>query len=400
MSVAPHAPHAPHAPRHLAEELRAYRRLDLDVVRAEGVELVLASGARVLDLYGGHCVNSLGAGDPGLGRALAAQWQRLSFTTNLLEHAARGEFLAAFGALLPALGGGDTWQVFCSNSGAEANENALKLALAASGRSQVVCFEGGFHGRSAAAAAVSDKPAAFPHAPFDVVRLPWSDSAAAQAAIDARTAAVILEPIQSLAGVREPAPGFLAGLRQACDEAGALLIFDEVQTASGRLGVPFAAQHFGVLPDALTTAKGAAGGLPIGLTVVRASLAQRCPEGLLGSTFGGAPLVLAAAAEVARRVAAPGFLEQVRASAEALRAAARVGPVRALRGAGLLLGLELEAGHSARSLRERLLAGGVLTGLCDDPQVLRLCPPLTLEPEHAARFGAALRAACALEPSG
>jgi acetylornithine/succinyldiaminopimelate/putrescine aminotransferase len=371
-------------------EYRAYKRLPVPIASARGCEIVLSDGRRVLDLYGGHCVNTLGAGDPELGALVARQWEELSFTTNLLHHGARQAFLDAFAPNLPP---GD-WQVFCSNSGAEANENALKIALAATGRSKVVYFDGAFHGRTAAAAAVSDtKTAAFPKAPFTAVKLPWGDADAARRAIDGATAAVLLEPIQSLAGVRVPPPGFLEALRAACGDTGALLVFDEVQTGNGRLGAPWAAQHYRVNPDVFTTAKGAAGGLPIGLTVLAAELAARLPENLLGSTFGGGPLALAAAALTARRIAAPGFLERVRKTSEALTRAASRPPVRQVRGAGLLLGLVLEDGVSGAKLRDALLAHGVLVGTSDDPGVLRLAPPLTLEPSAASRFSAALDAA-------
>ncbi len=365
-------------------ELPAYRRLPLPVVAAEGCDLVLADGRRVLDLYGGHCVNTLGAGDPGLGAVLARQWQRLSFATNLLEHAAREEFLAA---AAPGLPPGD-WRLFCSNSGAEANENALKMALAATGRATVACFTGAFHGRTAAAAALSEGGGGFPTAPFRVERLPWGEPPR----LPADCAAVLVEPIQSLAGVVEPPPGWLQALRAACDARGAWLVFDEVQTGNGRLGSPWAAQALGVVPDAFTTAKGAAGGLPVGLTFLRAELAGRLPAGLLGSTFGGGPLVLAAAAEVARRILAPGFLERVRAASTALRRAALTpgSPVVAVRGRGLLLGLLLRPGLAAPAVRDALLAAGVLAGTTRNPRVLRLTPPLVLPPERAAELAAAL----------
>lgn len=366
-------------------EFPAYARLPLVPAAARGCALHDAAGAELLDLYGGHCVNALGAGDAGLGAALAEQWRRLSFTTNLLPLPERDAFLAALAPSMPP----GSWRVFCSNSGAEANENALKIALAATGRARVACFRGAFHGRTAAAAAVSDKTASgFPSTPFEVLRLPWG----ATDGIDERVAAVILEPIQSLAGVVEPPPGFLAALRGACDAAGALLIFDEVQTGSGRLGAPWAAQHYGVTPDLFTTAKGAGGGFPLGLSFARAELAERTPEGLLGSTFGGGPLALRAATEVARRVAAPGLLAQVRASSALLRQAAGRGPIEAVRGAGLLLGLVTAPATSARELRDALLARGILAGTCGDPRVLRLCPPLTLRPEQAERLLAVLDA--------
>jgi acetylornithine/succinyldiaminopimelate/putrescine aminotransferase len=370
------------------EEIDVYPRLAVPVQSARGCELVLADGRSVLDLYGGHCVNTLGAGDRGLERVIAKQWRKLSFATNLLDHEARAEFLRAFEPTLPALPTGETWRVFCSNSGAEANENALKLALDATQRSAVVTFGGAFHGRTAAAAAVTDGKKAFPKTPFEVRRVPFG-LPDALSVIDADVAAVILEPIQSLAGVVDPPVGFLEALRSACERVGAALVFDEVQTGNGRLGSFWAAQHFGVLPDVFTTAKGAAGGLPIGLTVARERFTRHAKHGTLGSTFGGGPLVLAAAAEVARRLAASGFLANVRASSAALVAASRRGPIVAVRGAGLLLGLVLEEGLVAATVRDQLLERGVLVGTSNDPRVLRLSPPLTLSPNQAERLALA-----------
>jgi acetylornithine/succinyldiaminopimelate/putrescine aminotransferase len=372
-------------------EIDAYVRLPIRVTSAEGNELLLEDGRRVLDLYGGHCVNTLGAGDAGLGRAIAEQWSRLSFATNLLDHAPRRAFLAAFERNLPENGEG--WSVFASNSGAEANENALKLALAFTKRRKVVFFKGAFHGRTAAAAAVTDsKLAAFPTTPFEAVKLPWNDVEMAGKAIDNSVGAVLLEPYQSLAGVTEPTAEFLATLRALCDRSGALLVFDEVQTGNGRLGTPWASQHLGVVPDVFTTAKGAAGGLPIGLTVARTRVASSVPGKLFGSTFGGGPVVLAAAAEVARRIAQPGFLENVRATSSALRQAAMRGPIERVRGAGLLLGLVVQPEITAAKVRDQLLEQGVLVGTSDDPQVLRLSPALTLRPADVARLARALDA--------
>ena len=368
-------------------EWPAYARIEHPALVASGSELVLGDGRSVLDLYGGHCVNTLGAGHEGLLDAISTQWRSLSFTTNLLDHATRGRFLDAFEPNLPP---GD-WSVFLSNSGSEANENALKAALLATGRRAVVCFDGAFHGRTAGAAAVSDaKFPSFPSTPFEVRRVPFGDADAAAGAIDGDVGAVIVEPIQSLAGVIDPPPGFLAALRDACDRAGALLVFDEVQTGNGRLGVPWASQHFDVVPDLFTTAKGAAGGLPIGVTVATNAVVDRVPGGHFGSTFGGGPTVLAAATVIARAVGAPDHGERVTRCAEALREASMKGPVTGIRGAGLLLGLELDEDVSAVSVRDALLERGILVGLCCDPRVLRLSPPLDLDPARAAALGDAL----------
>lgn len=371
-------------------ELDMYARLPLDVRRTEGCELVLADGRRVLDLYGGHCVNTLGGGAPEVALAIVEQWERMSFVTNLLDHGPRADFLAAFGRNLPE----GQWRVFLSNSGAEANENALKAALLATGRGAVIAFEGAFHGRTAAAAAITDDAKlAFPSAPFEVRRAPWGDLAAVERLCDERVGAIVLEPIQSLAGVACPPPGFLEGLRAIASARGAALVFDEVQTASGRTGEPWAAQRYRVTPDVLTTAKGAAGGLPIGITVLSRAIAAKLAPGALGSTFGGGPTVLAAAAAVARRVGDASFLANVRAASSALREAAKRGPVAEVRGGGLLLGLVLREGFTARGVRDALLEECVLVGTSNDPRVLRLSPPLTIRPEEAARLARAFERA-------
>lgn len=368
-------------------ELPAYQRLPVDPVSASGDRLSLSNGEELLDLYGGHCVNTLGAGHAGLLSELSAQWRQLSFATNLLPLRARARFLAALEPLLPA----GRWAAFLSNSGAEANENALKAALSATGRGAILCFEGAFHGRTAAATWASDvKYRGFPRPPFEVRRVPFGDLRALEAALDTEVAGAILEPIQSLAGVVDPPAGFLERLRERCTAVGAALIFDEVQTGNGRLGTPFAAQYFDVLPDAITTAKGVAGGLPVGLTLFSAALVERMDPKLCGSTFGGGPLALTAAAYIAEHIGRPGFLENVRAASEAFRAAAAAGPVARVRGAGLLLGLELEPGLEAKTVQLRLLEQGVFVGTSNHPRVLRLSPSLTISPSEAAQLGRAL----------
>ena len=369
------------------KELEVYFRLPAPVASGHGDEITLEDGRTLLDLYGGHCVNTLGAGDTSVLESVSGQWNTLSFATNMFATGTREEFLEAYGKILPD---GD-WRIFLSNSGAEANENALKVALSATGRDKVLCFDGAFHGRTASAEAVSDaKNRAFPRAPFEVVRIPFGDAAALQATLDDTFAAVITEPIQSMAGVVDPPEGWLEALRELCTNHGVALCFDEVQTGNGRLGTPFASQSFGVVPDVFTTAKGAAAGLPVGITVISEEFAQRIGSGLFGSTFGGGPTVLAAATHVANVIAEGGLLENVKAARAALEAAAQNGPVACTRGRGLLMGLELEPGVAAKDVRDALFEAGCLVGTSGDPSVLRLLPPLTLNPQSAARLATAL----------
>ncbi len=363
-------------------EFPAYKRLPGVLVSATNCRLTWEDDKEMLDLYGGHCVNSLGAGSNDVAEALAVQWTRLSFTTNLIQHDGRSKFLEAWEPLMPE----GEWQVFASNSGAEANENILKWALQTTKRKVVVCYEGAFHGRTAAADAVSHGEGAFPNAPFEVRRLPWGSTDG----IDADVAAVILEPIQSLAGVVDPPQDFLESLRELCTETGAWLLFDEVQTGNGRLGTVWASQLYGVIPDGFSTAKGVAGGMPLGLSFLEASLAAKVPGGVSGATFGGNPMSLAGSRVVAGKLAEPGFLEHVHKLSSAFKELVGVGPVTGIRGKGLLLGLELQDSVTASEVRDALFEAGVLVGTSRDPHVLRLSPPLNLPLSAVSELGDAL----------
>jgi len=277
------------------------------------------------------------------------------------------------------------------NSGAEANENALKLAFKTPARTRVVAVEGAFHGRSAAAAAVtwgSEKWYGFPRKPFEVSFVSPQEPAALAHKIDERTAAMIVEPVQGVAGAVDLPADFLAEARRLTRERGALLIFDEVQCGMGRTGRPFAADHYGVTPDMLTTAKGLAGGFPAGALLTTQALAAGLQVGELGTTFGGGPMACAAIAAVLDAIRDEGLLENVRALSDRIRASCRVGPVTAIQGAGFLLGLVCS--RPAREVQALLLDRDILAGTSADPRVLRLLPPYVLEPEHVDRLAAAL----------
>ena len=373
--------------RHLAQ---VYGQLPVEPVSGRGAYLRCADGRRLLDLYGGHAVCSLGYGHPKVLEALRAQAGELMFTSNLnaLRVRARAaEKLAGF-----APDGLD--RVFFVNSGAEANENALRLACRMTGRGRVVALEHGFHGRSAAAAAVTwrarERWYGFPRAPFDVVFAPRDDAARAAAAIDDETAAVILEPIQGIAGAYPLESAFVRTLRAACDRHGALLIADEVQCGMGRSGKPFAIQHTGVVPDLLTTAKALGAGFPCGALLIRRDLGDQLRIGDMGSTFGGGPLACAVIEAVLDAIREEGLLERVARREAEIRERCVAGPVLSIRGRGMLLGLECRT--SAREVRDGLIERGVLAGTSADPAWLRLMPPLTLGASEVAELAAALRA--------
>ena len=383
MSVATHEIAAVGA--HLNE---VYPMLPFTPVRGVGVWLENAAGRRILDLYGGHAVAALGYGHRDLSDALARQSRDLVFQTNALPLKIRDEAaekLAAFGP--PGLG-----RVFFVNSGAEANENALRLAFKVTGRSKIVAMEGSFHGRTAAAAAVthgSEKWYGFPRTPFDVQFVPRNDPKALAAAVDSSTAAVIIEPVQGLAGAFDFAPEFLHAIRAACDKAGALYIIDEVQTGMGRLGAPFGAQLYNVRPDLLTVAKGLGGGFPCGAVLMPNSIAADLKAGALGTTFGGGPVACAAIKTVIEVIERDNLLANVREVSAAIRATCKVGPVESIQGQGFLLGLRTRP--KAAAVRDALLARDILAGTSADPHVLRLLPPLILSTEHVQRLASALK---------
>jgi acetylornithine/succinyldiaminopimelate/putrescine aminotransferase len=281
-----------------AEEARwllpVYAHTPVEPVRGAGALLWTRDGRELIDFYGGHAVALLGYRHPRLLAALAAQAESLFFQSNSVPLAVR----ARAARRLVGFGPEGLGRAFLVNSGAEANENALRLALRATGRTRVVALEGAFHGRTAAAAAVShggERWYGFPWAPFDVAFVPRGDLAALEAALaaDGGAAALIVEPIQGLAGAVDLGADYLRAARELTRQAGALLIFDEVQCGMGRTGHPFAAQAYGVTPDLLTVAKGLAGGFPAGALLASEQAAQGIGVGDLGSTFGGGPLACA-----------------------------------------------------------------------------------------------------------
>jgi acetylornithine/N-succinyldiaminopimelate aminotransferase len=367
--------------------LPVYAHTPVEPVRGEGVIVHTRDGRALIDFYGGHAVALLGYRHPRLVAALSGQAEELFFQSNSVPLAVRAraaERLVRFG---PA----GLTRAFLVNSGAEANENALRLAFRHTGRSRVVALEGAFHGRTAAAAAVSHRSETwygFPRAPFDVTFVPRGDLDALEAALGADVAALILEPIQGLSGAVALGAPYLAAVRELTARAGALLIFDEVQCGMGRTGYPFAAQAYGVTPDLLTTAKGLAGGFPAGALLASDAVAAGLAKGDLGSTFGGGPLACALIEAVIEAIESDGLLARVRSLSHLIRETCQVGPVESIQGDGFLLGLRTS--RPARGIVDELLEKGILAGTSGDPAVVRLLPPLILEESHVAKLAQAL----------
>jgi len=366
-----------------------FSQYPLEVASAQGVWLTNVRGERVLDLYGGHAVAALGYNHPAWTAALARQAEACQFQSNAVAMRVRGAAarrLVRFSKLPFA-------SVFFVNSGAEANENALKLALRVTGRAHVAAIEGGFHGRTAAAGAVTwgaqAKWYGFPRTPFDVSFIPRGDPAAIAGQVTADTAAVIVEPVQGLAGAVDLGAPFLAALRARCDQVGALLIFDEVQCGVGRTGEPFAANLYEVRPDMLTTAKALGNGFPCAALMMSPMVAAALKPESLGTTFGGGPMACAAISAVLAAIREERLLERVRRLGVYIRSTCVVGPVSGYQGAGLLVGLRTT--RAAKEIHAELLECGILTGTASDPNVLRLLPPFILEEQHVDMLRDALR---------
>jgi len=377
-----------HAPEHdfLAHVFAQY---PLEVTSAEGVWLTTSRGERVLDLYGGHAVVGLGYGHPGWTQALARQAKACNFQTNAVAMSVRAraaERLVRFSRLPFA-------SVFFVNSGAEANENALKIALRQTGRTQIAAVEGSFHGRTAAAGAVTwgaqKKWYGFPRTPFNVTFLARDNAAAIVKQVTRRTAAVIVEPVQGLAGAVDLGPEFLAALRRRCDQVGALLIFDEVQCGVGRSGHPFAANLYGVMPDLLTTANALGNGFPCAAVMMSQQVSAGLTLESLGTTFGGGPMACAAIEAVLEAIESERLLERVQRVGDYIREQCIVGPVTGHQGAGLLVGLRTT--RPAKEIQTELLESGILAGTASDPRVLRLLPAFILDEQQVDMLRDALR---------
>jgi len=366
-----------------------FSRYPLEVASAQGVWLTTSRGERVLDLYGGHAVAGLGYAHPGWTAALARQAEACQFQSNAVAMRVRARAarrLVRFSRLPFA-------SVFLVNSGAEANENALKVALRMTGRAHIAAIEGSFHGRTAAAGAVTwgaqAKWYGFPRTPFDVSFIPRRDHDAIATHVTKDTAAVIVEPVQGVAGAVDLGAPFLGALRTRCDEVGALLIFDEVQCGVGRTGEPFAANFYRVQPDMLTTAKALGNGFPCAALMMSPLVAASLKPESLGTTFGGGPMACAAIEAVIAAIKEQRLLERVRRMGAYIRKTCLVGPVTAHQGAGLLVGLRTT--RPAKEIQAELLECNILAGTASDPHILRLLPAFILEEEHVDALRDALR---------
>ena len=366
---------------------KAYAQFPFTLVSGRGTRVRDTTGREYWDLYGGHAVTLLGHSHPAISAALHSQAETLLFYSNAVPLAIRQQAARRLCEFASA----NLAAVFFCNSGAEANENALKLAIKLTGRSQIAALRGGFHGRTLLALSATDNPKL--REPFAQLLCPTvhlqPNDLASIAAIDERTAAVIVEPIQSMAGVTSLQAEFLQALRMRCDQVGALLIYDEVQTGMGRLGRPFAAGEHGIEPDMVTSAKGLANGVPIGAVLMSASVNQQVQLGDLGSTFGGGPLACAALLATLDTIVEEDLVNAAAKFGEYAKQILTCGPVQKVRGRGCLLGLEVRP--DARSVQAALLERGFITGTSGNANVLRLLPPLNTPLSALNELAEALR---------
>jgi acetylornithine/succinyldiaminopimelate/putrescine aminotransferase len=376
------------AAREAAATIPVYGQLPFVPARAEGCDIITEDGRRILDFYGGHAVAALGYGHEALVKVISEQSASLLFQSNAVALDIRAEAAEKLVGIAPAR----LTNAFFVNSGAEANENALRIACRTTGRRKVLAIEHGFHGRTAAAGAVTWKSAGrwygFPDTPFDVDFIPRDDVEAARNMIDDSVAAVIFEPVQGVAGAYDLSASFVQALRDETARAGAILIADEVQSGMGRTGHFFAVQHSDVEPDILTAAKSLGGGIPCGALLTTKALSAELQVGDLGTTFGGGPLASAAIVAVIDAIHAEGLLDNVHQREAEIHDQCLTGPVTGIQGKGFLTGLVCD--RPARDVRNALLDRDILTGTSADPAVLRLLPPLVLEAAHVKRLAAAL----------
>jgi LysW-gamma-L-lysine/LysW-L-ornithine aminotransferase len=376
--------------REARREIGVYAKRPIQLVRGEGALVEDDQGRRYIDCCAGIGVANVGHANPRVVEAVARQAARLITCPEMFYNDVRAAYLDRLAGVLPA----GLERVFLCNSGTEAVEAALKVARLATGRVEIIAAMRGFHGRTLGALSATWEPHyRTPFAPlvpaFRHVR--YNDAAALEAAVSERTAAVLLEVVQGEGGVRVADPEYLRAARRLCEERGALLILDEVQTGFGRTGRLWASDHAGVVPDILCLAKGMAGGIPMGATCLGPRV-PTLPAGAHGSTFGGNPLACAAALatldELVERDLPALAAErgaQLRQRLDGI--AARSPRVREVRGLGLMLGIEVR--ERVQPLLQRLAALGVLA-LQAGPYVIRLLPPLVISPEEVEMVATAL----------
>jgi acetylornithine/N-succinyldiaminopimelate aminotransferase len=372
-------------------QLATYKKMPVVAERGEGVWIYTNDGERYLDLYGGHAVAGTGHCHPHVVGAIKQQADDLLFYSNLVYSEARARAAEKLVSIAPK----SLTKAFFCNSGTEANENAMRMARMTTGRENIITFSGGFHGRTADAISATFlgkyRELGKPNVPGHL-KAEFGDVDSVRALADESVAAIMLEPIQSMAGVRMAGPSFYRALRELCDERGIVLIYDEVQTGVGRTGEWFfagTAAGAGVAPDIITLAKALGSGIPVGACLVSENIALHIKENDLGTTFGGGMIAMAAVTATLEAIENDRMLENVRDVESYLRERLRdVDQVVQVRGLGFLLGIEFK--ENAKAVHAGLLDRKIITGTSSDPKVLRLLPPLCLAKSEVDVFVSSL----------
>lgn len=360
-------------------QVETYAKMNISVERGSGAWVWTSEGEKYLDLYGGHAVCATGHSHPHVVEAIREQAGKVLFYSNLVY----SEIRAKAGEKLVSLAPDSISKAFFCNSGTEANENAMRMARMATGREKVITFTGGFHGRTADSISATFlgkyREIGKPNVPGHVSAI-FGDIESVRAVADEETAAIMLEPIQSMAGVTEADPSFFRELRDLCDKLGIMLIFDEVQTGIGRTGNWFFAGNDladGVEPDVITLAKSLGSGVPVGACLVNDRVSANIRLNDLGTTFGGGMLAMAAVLATLEAIEADDMIANAKRVEQHLRdSLANVPNVVAIRGKGCLLGIEFDG--PCKAFHGKLLDNKIITGTSSDPNVLRLLPPLSV----------------------
>jgi acetylornithine/N-succinyldiaminopimelate aminotransferase len=359
-----------------------YPLFDIEPVKAKGSWILDKSGRKYLDLYGGHAVISIGHSHPLYIASLEKQLREIAFYSNSVQIPLQEQFAA----LLGQMSGYADYGLFLCNSGAEANENALKLASFHNGRNELVACSNSFHGRTSLAAAATDDPKIVSplNAHSGIRFLPFNDLEALESGINEKTSAVIVEGIQGVGGVFVASENYLQRIRERCNATGAVMILDEVQSGYGRSGKFFAHQFADIRPDLITVAKGMGNGFPVGGVLIGPQFEAR--HSMLGTTFGGNYLACAAGLSVLEVIKEESLLEHAaKIGAFLMESMQNFPKIREIRGRGLMIGVELD--EPSAELRKRLLfEEGIFTGASSQKNTLRLLPALNLSISDAEFF--------------
>jgi acetylornithine/N-succinyldiaminopimelate aminotransferase len=373
------------------ELFNVYPLFDIEPVKGEGSFIIDKNGQRYLDLYGGHAVISIGHSHPHYVALVSAQVEKLGFYSNSVQNPMQKELARKLGEL----SGFPDYTLFLCNSGAEANENALKLASFKTGKSKVISFKNSFHGRTSAAVVVTDNPKIKAPINFrdDVVFLEMNDLDAVEKELSkGDVAAVLIEGIQGIGGIFVPEPEFLRGIKELCVKYEAVFIIDEIQSGYGRSGKFFAFQYADVRPDLITVAKGMGNGFPIGGVIISPGFEAKF--GMLGTTFGGNYLACAAGIAVLDVIKSQKLITNAEDVGHyLLTELAKFEQIKEVRGKGLMIGLEFD--YDIKDLRKKLLyEKKIFTGVSGN-NIIRLLPPLSLKKEQATMFIEKLKEAIA-----